>query len=380
MLNKIILIFLLSGVFLLVQADTVDINPDHPDRYVVRKGDTLWDIAGHFLQEPWRWPEIWKENPQIADPNLIYPGDVVSLGYEGGSPVLTIDRETMAGEAGSNGAGRVVSGRHVKLSPEVRKSKRELAIPSIPIDVIRNFLSRPVVVNKGEMDSWPYVVSSYEEHLVAGTGTRIYIRGLTGASEVRRYAIYRRGPAYKSRYKYGSEVLGYEALYVGDAVIEKFGDPATAVISQSNREVQNGDRLLPQSKQEIDRDFIPHPPDSKVQGVIISVIDGVLEIGRYQIVVLDVGAADGLETGNVLGIYQSGHVITDRIGSEKMGGFNNTELVKYLGQPKAAGEKVQLPEEYTGIVMIFRTFGKISYGLIMESYGSIHLNDTVKNI
>ncbi|MFQ5660191.1 MAG: LysM peptidoglycan-binding domain-containing protein [Gammaproteobacteria bacterium] len=380
MLNKIILIFLLSGVFLLVQADTVDINPDHPDRYVVRKGDTLWDIAGHFLQEPWRWPEIWKENPQIADPNLIYPGDVVSLGYEGGSPVLTIDRETMAGEAGSNGAGRVVSGRHVKLSPEVRKSKRELAIPSIPIDVIRNFLSRPVVVNKGEMDSWPYIVSSYEEHLVAGTGTRIYIRGLTGASEVRRYAIYRRGPAYKSRYKYGSEVLGYEALYVGDAVIEKFGDPATAVISQSNREVQNGDRLLPQSKQEIDRDFIPHPPDSKVQGVIISVIDGVLEIGRYQIVVLDVGAADGLETGNVLGIYQSGHVITDRIGSEKMGGFNNTELVKYLGQPKAAGEKVQLPEEYTGIVMIFRTFGKISYGLIMESYGSIHLNDTVKNI
>lgn len=380
MLNKIILIFLLSGVFLLVQADTVDINPDHPDRYVVRKGDTLWDIAGHFLQEPWRWPEIWKENPQIADPNLIYPGDVVSLGYEGGSPVLTIDRETMAGEAGSNGAGRVVSGRHVKLSPEVRKSKRELAIPSIPIDVIRNFLSRPVVVNKGEMDSWPYIVSSYEEHLVAGTGTRIYIRGLTGASEVRRYAIYRRGPAYKSRYKYGSEVLGYEALYVGDAVIEKFGDPATAVISQSNREVQNGDRLLPQSKQEIDRDFIPHPPDSKVQGVIISVIDGVLEIGRYQIVVLDVGAADGLETGNVLGIYQSGHVITDRIGSEKMGGFNNTELVKYMGQPKAAGEKVQLPEEYTGIVMIFRTFGKISYGLIMESYGSIHLNDTVKNI
>ena len=147
MLNKIILLAALCLAVSITQADTVKVNPDHPDSYVVVKGDTLWDIAGRFLQEPWRWPEIWKVNPQIENPHWIYPGDVVSLKFENGAPVLAVDRgsEAQAGSASTSettgAAMQSPAGRDVKLSPRIREHGREEAIPSIPIEAIRNFLS-----------------------------------------------------------------------------------------------------------------------------------------------------------------------------------------------------------------------------------------------
>jgi len=372
MLNKIILTILLSVTFFLVQADTVEINPDHPDSYVVVKGDTLWDIAGRFLTQPWRWPDIWERNPQIENPHLIYPGDVVSLVYEDGAPILTVDR----GGAGGSTTRRSSSGRNVKLSPEIRSHEREDAIPAIPIDAIRHFLSRPLVVDSNEMDAWPYVVSSYEQHLVSGEDNRVYVRGIAGNSDTHAWSVYRRGPAYTSMGKYGDDTLGYEAIYVGDAVIEQYGDPATALITNSDREILKGDRLAPMPEEEIETDFIPSPPARNVNGSIISVVEGVSQIGQYQIVVLDVGETDGLERGNVLGIFQSGQEIRDKVGTED----SHSALVEYLGSPEAAGEKVLLPDEYTGIIMIFRTFDRISYGLIMETFGPVHLNDIVKNL
>jgi hypothetical protein len=342
-------------------ADTVQVNPDHPERYVVQKGDTLWDIAGRFLTEPWRWPEIWKVNPQIENPHLIYPGDVVSLTYVDGSPVLTAER-------------RAAGSRDVRLSPTVRAYERDDAVPSIPIDAIRHFLMRPLVVEDAEMDSWPYIVSSYDQHLVAGASDRIYVRGMSAVSDQRRYSIYRKGPAYRSDGGKGT-ILGYEAIYVGEAFVESFGDPATAVVTQSSREVLNGDRLVPVSEREITSDFIPRPPGSRVQGSIISVIDGLSEIGQYQVVVLDVGAREGIETGNVLGVYQSGKVVTDRVGQKPA-----HEFIEYLGRPKSGDRTVQLPEEYAGVVMVFRTFPQISYALVMETRGPLKLYDAVRNL
>lgn len=377
MLNKIILTFLFMMVSIMVRADTIAINPDSPDSYVVQKGDTLWDISGRFLQQPWHWPEIWQANSQIVDPHLIYPGDVISLSYEGGSPVLTVERGTNIARSSRRGTG---SSRQVKLSPAVREYEHDEAIPSIPIDVIRHFLSRPMVVSEFEMAGWPYIVSSYEQHIVSGKGGRVYIRDLPAGSNVSSYSIYRQGPAYRSQIRYGGDILGYEALYVGELVIEKRGNPATAVITLSKREVLDGDRLIPQSKQQASSDFIPRPSSTPVEGSIISVFDGVAQIGQYQVVVLDVGESDGLEIGNILGVYQSGHLVNDKINIKKQGGFNDSALVEYLGKPKSAGEVVQLPEEFAAVVMVFRTFDKISYGLIMEAYGAIHLHDAVKNI
>jgi hypothetical protein len=369
MLNKIIPILLLAGVMSMARADTVQINPDHPDRYVVVKGDTLWDIAERFLTQPWRWPEIWKVNPQIENPHLIYPGDVVSLTYEGGSPILTVER---GGSAGKRGAARMV-----KLSPEIREVDTAEAVPSIPIDVIRNFLSRPMVINDDqEMDALPYIVSSYDQHLVAGEGDRVYIKGLSQEAGQRTYSIYRKGPAYKKN----DRVIGYEALYVGEAVIEKHGDPSTATITQSSREVLNGDRLMPQSDKDINRDFTPRSPGNPVSGHIISVVDGLLEIGQYQIVVVDLGESDGMEAGTVLGIYQSGKVVTDTTGAKSNWPLANTPLGEYLGTPKARGVDVKLPEEYAGVVMIFRIYDRVSYGIVMQAYGPLKINDSVKNL
>jgi LysM repeat protein len=402
MLNKILFAASLFLAPPLVLADTLAINPDHPDSYVVEKGDTLWDISARFLAQPWRWPEIWKGNPQIANPHLIYPGDVVSLSYEGGQPVLTVGRPT----------GKVVSGRNVKLSPVIRSDDRGDAIQTIPIDAIRQFLIRPLVVSEDEMETWPYVVSSYDQHLVAATGNKIYVRGLSEDVSARRYSIYRRGSAFINPRKKDSGVLGYEAIHVGDAVIEKNGDPASAIITVANREVLAGDRLIVEAEDDVSTAFIPHSPVVGVEGNILSVVDGVSQIGQYQIVVLDVGNDDGVDVGTVLGVYQSGYVVQDKIGSalkakEEEGKriefeYEDTSTVaealsniandirdskrafdkKFPGfaNQRAKAEEVRLPEEYTGVLMVFRTFDNLSYALVMETQGPIHLYDTVRNL
>ena len=369
MLNKIILVFSLVLGVASTHAQEVELKPGHPDSYVVVKGDTLWAIAGRFLQEPWHWPEIWKANPQIADPNLIYPGDTVALRYENGSPVLTVER----GADGNSAAG---TGRNVKLSPHIRKYTRENAITTIPIDIIRNLLSRPMVINEDEMSGWPYVVSGNDGHLIAGKSDIVYARGLSSDDSKRSYSIYRKGPAYKS----GGKVLGYEALHVAEAVVLQFGDPSTLRITQSTREVLVGDRLSAQSEKDINSDFIPKSPGN-IQGSIISAVDGVSEIGQYQVVVVDRGAAAGLAIGHVLGIYQSGEVVSDKIVNEKPGKtLNNTALMKYLGQFKKGKEQITLPKDLSGVMLIFRTFDQVSYGLVMEAYGAIHIADMVKNL
>jgi len=407
MLNKILISCAILLLTISVRADELTINPDHPEKYTVVKGDTLWDISGRFLNQPWRWPEIWGVNPQIDNPHLIYPGDIVSLTYQDGQPVLNLER----------GTGQVVSGRNVKLSPAIRSTDNTEAIPTIPIDAIQQFLERPIVLEDNEIDQWPYVVSSYDEHLIATTGNTIYVRGIPEDSNIARYSIYRKGKPYVNPKKDAEgkdEVLGYEAIYVGDATIKQNGDPASAVITVVDREVMKGDRLIAQTDEEISTEFIPRSTNSDMEGNILSVVDGVSQIGQYQIVVLNLGEEQGIETGNVLGIYQSGYVVQDTIGPniKKSEAQKEVERVKELEQAggdasktlarivhavedgvdafnetfptianiQAKSEDVTLPEEYVGVVMVFRTFNKVSYALVMETQGPVHVLDTVRSL
>ena len=365
-------------------ADTVKLNPDHPDEYVVKKGDTLWDISAQFLQEPWYWPTIWQGNPQISDPHLIYPGDVVSLSVIDGQPLLTV-----------NGSGMAVNGRNVKLSPVVRSHMRDDAIESIPVDAIQQFLTQPRIVTEKEMVNWPYVVSSYDEHLVSGAGSKIYVRGLDADSTETRYALYRKGPAYINPRKDANRVLGYEALYLGDVVIEKRGDPASAIVTLSKQEILSGDRLVAESTGEAKNAYIPSTPYQDIDANILSVIDGVAEIGQYQVVVVDVGEGDGVEVGSILGIYQSGKIVKDEVATEikrnyevddndVLGdlwkGIHDSGLFSYLGRWNTRPELVELPEEYAGVLMVFRTFENVSYGLVMKAVSPIHIYDSVRNL
>lgn len=408
MLNKILIS---CAVFLLtisVNADELSINPDHPENYTVVKGDTLWDISARFLNQPWRWSEIWNVNPQIENPHLIYPGDVVSLSYKDGQPVLSVNR----------GTGQVVQGRNVKLSPSIRSSENDEAIPTIPIDAIQQFLKRPVVLDNDEIEQWPYVVSSYDEHLIATTGNTIYVRGIDDDSDATQYSIYRKGAAYinpKKDKDDEEEVLGYEAIYIGDATLQKKGDPASAVVTVVDKEVMVGDRLIPQSDEDISTEFFPGSPIREVDGSILSVVDGVSQIGQYQVVVVNLGEEQGIEAGNVLGIYQSGYVVKDTIGpnmtektkaekeaerakkvEEAEGDISKTltkisnavasgidslhETFPTIANKQAKSEEITLPEEYVGVVMVFRTFEKVSYALVMETQGAVHVADTVRSL
>ena len=323
----------------LFAADVV-LNPDHPDRYVVVKGDTLWDISARFLRDPWLWPEVWYVNPQIANPHLIYPGDILNLVYVDGKPQIQVTRGHPT----------------VSLSPQIREESLENAIPTIPLDAIKQFLTRVIVVEEGEMENSPYVVQSADEHVVTGAGDRIYVRGIENR-DITLFDVYNPGGPYIDPDT--GEVLGYEAVYAGTGPVQSFGDPATIKLTETSREVRIGDRLRPADRSDPVVHFQPHAVPSGTEGHIISVIDGVSEIGQFNVVALDLGKRDGMEIGHVMRVFQQGDLIKDTVSS------------KY-------GKTVRLPDEESGVVMVFRTFDKVSFGLIMSATRAIHVNDFVR--
>jgi hypothetical protein len=331
-------------------ADTVKLAPDHPDEYVVAKGDTLWDISSRFLQDPWLWPELWQINPAIENPHLIYPGDIIHLEYIEGKPVLIIRR-------GEERSGLPT----VKLSPGARYSSLETAIPTIPIDAIKQFLLHPRIVSDEELEASPYIVATSEGHLISGTGDKVYARGLEQDTDVHSYNIVRRGQVYRDPAN-PKQILGYEAIDVAGADLTATGDPSTLLITRANREVLKGDRLLAPLDEELDQYFTPRAPQSDVDGQIISVLDGVSRIGRLQTVVINRGRVDGLEKGHVLAVYRTGEVVRDTVGAANGG-----------------DRMVKLPNERAGTLMIVRLFDNISYALVMEATRDLRILDTVDN-
>jgi len=338
---------LLSAVFVSLVtisaclADTLELNPNHPTRYVVVKGDTLWDISARFLKDPWKWPEIWEINPEIENPHLIYPGDVITLEFENGRPVLRVSRGHPT----------------VKLSPQIHSTPVQQAIPTIPLNAIQQFLTQPRVLSKEEADAAPYVVASEEDRLVSGQGNEVYARGISSPSSSA-YTIVHIGKAYRSP-RLKNKVLGYEAIEVAQAHLEKTGDPSTLRITKSKREVLVGDRLIPTSSQTmLDQNFVPHPPAQGVEGEIISVVDGVSRIGQFQIVVLALGTRNGVAAGNVFAVLQSGESVRD--------------VVAHKG-------RVTLPDERAGTVLVFRSFDRLSYAMVMNAEKDMRVYDAVRS-
>jgi hypothetical protein len=335
-LVSVLLIFSLSSQ----SSAAVDVKPDHPERYVVVSGDTLWDIAGKFLQQPWLWPEVWHVNPQIGNPHLIYPGDILVLTYLDGKPILRLERGHPT----------------IKLSPQVRVSANRNAIQAIPIDAIQQFLTESRIVSSSELEEAPYVLQVVEERVLAGANDRLYIRGVEGDA-IDRYSVFRANEIYRD--PDSGEELGQEALFVGDGKLERFGDPATLLLTRTRREAMMGDRLLPTGEDELLQDFVPHAPATAVEGAILSVIDGVSHIGQYQVVVIDLGADVNMEAGHVLAIDRSGKKVMDKVTSD----------------PR---DTVQLPDELAGYLMVFRVFDRLSYGLVMDATRAIRLQDVVR--
>ncbi len=328
---------------------SVPIRPGAPERYTVVRGDTLWDISGLFLEDPWLWPEIWHVNPQINNPHLIYPGDVLRLVWVDGQPRIVMERDMMAAD--------------VRLSPQVRYGSLDDAIQTIPYDAIASFLSKPTVLDKKTVKNAPYILDIRESHLIAGSGFHVYVRG-TDAGVGTRFRVYHIGdPLYDPD---NGRLLGYEGLYVGEGRITDPGDPSTMFLTETRREALKGDRLIFEDP-ELPLNFFPRAPARPVDGTILSVVDGVSLIGTYQIVTLNLGAEDGVVPGTVLSIYQTGEVVRDRFA--QAGGLKGIFRSK----------NVQLPDKHAGALMVFRVTEDMSFGLVMHATSEISVLDAVRN-
>lgn len=318
---------------------TIPLAPDAPARYVVQRGDTLWDISAKFLRDPWFWPEIWYVNPQVENPHLIYPGDELALVWIDGQPRVTLAR-----------------GGDVRLSPRVRSNPLSESIQAIPYDKVAAFMSRPTVLAKEDVDGAPYVVRTRDHHLIAALGNTLYARGFEGRVDDTRL-VYHIGDALKD--PDDGKVIGYQGIYTGKARATRLGDPASLLMIESTRETLEGDRLF-REPGDARLDFVPRPPESKVQGSIMSVIDGVTVIGQYQVVAINRGSRHGLKPGHVLEIFQKGPKVRDTV----KGGF---------------GSKVRLPDERAGTFMVFKTHDRLSFGLVMEAGSALRVGDIVKS-
>jgi len=309
---------------------------DHPDEYVVQVGDTLWDIAATFLNDPWYWPEIWYVNPQIENPHLIYPGDVIGLIYvDGQQRVSTVRASTY------------------RLSPEARVTPLSEALSSIPYDAVAAFLSTGVILAKDQVKDLPYLVATKGDHLVAASGNTIYVRGTNAQAGSTFNLVHVGDPLIDPD---DNRLVGYQGILIGETTMRRSGDPATFLVNESKQEAIQGDVLIP-TEVDVPMNFFPRAPSSNIDGQIISVVGGVTQIGQYQVVVLNRGSNDGLTIGDVLTVFQKGDEVRDH----------------------TAGGTVKLPDEEAGTVMVFKVYNEIGYGLVMEATTAIHINDFVRN-
>lgn len=334
----------------------IAIREDTPESYIVKRGDTLWGIATLFLQDPWLWPQIWYFNPQIDNPHLIYPGDIITLVYVDGKPQLRLQRDgdTVITQIPSSAPGL----QTFKLSPRVRSESINSAIATVPLNAIRPFLVNPRVVSEEELEAAPYVLSSLDNHLANAAGNRIYVRGLKTANESR-YNIFRPGKKFYDPDT--NELLGMQTLKVSEAQLNQLGDPSTLTITNSLRETLNGDRILPAEQGRLDYNFIPKAPENNIEGKIISLVDSISYSSTNQIVVLNLGDNDGIDVGNVFAIDQTVPNVRDHWTSKRI------------------SPEVKIPELRIGLLMVFRVFDRVSYAIVVDAKRPITTKDMVRN-
>ena len=320
----------------------VQLREGFPQTYTVVAGDTLWDISAKFLREPWQWPELWQANPRIENPDLIYPGDSLALVYVNGQPRLTLDRGASRGT--------------LKLSPRVRSSPVAEAIPSIPLRSIKSFLLSNRIVDKVEdFDKAPYIVAGDAERVLSGVGDRIFARGQFDPAQPV-YGIFRQGKVYTDPLT--QAFLGINADDIGSGeILATEGDVATLALQRTTQEVRLGDRLFSGEERSINTTFMPSAPKNEINGLIIDVPRGVTQVGALDVVTLNKGQRDGLAEGNVLEVMKTGETVRDRI----------------TGQP------LKIPDERAGLLMVFRTYDKLSYGLVLKASRSLAVMDKVRN-
>lgn len=316
-----------------LKAARIKLAKNAPQQYVVQRGDTLWSIAEKFLQDPWRWPEIWRMNrAQIKNPHRIYPGDIIYLEYDAkGEPRLRLVR---------------------KLEPRAYATPLQESIPSIPPNVLEPFTSEPLIVDANDLDNAPRIVATQEDRVYLGNGDRAYVANASRWPDQELWQAYR--PAKPIEDPDTGEVLGYEAFYLGTLRQLEPGEPGVFEVITAKEELGRGDHLVPAIEPRL-ISYAPHAPDTDVDSRIVSIYGGVTEAGRLSIVTLNRGAMDGMEIGHVLALWR------------------NRTVTAY--NQNSAADVISLPPERYGLVFVFRVFEHLSYALVVQSSGSVTIND-----
>lgn len=331
-MRRIISVLLLcfSSAWALAQdGSAIELAPNAPDRHIVVPGDTLWGIASRFLKDPYRWPEVWRLNPdEIKNPHRIYPGQVVILDKSGDRPLLKL-------------------GKLVKMEPRIYSSEERREIPTIPQSIIEPFLAKPLVVEPGTLESAARIVAMQGSRINVGSGDIVYATGVK--SKAANWQVFRAGKPMRNPAK-PEEILGLEAVYLGSARLVREGEPATLEILSASLEIDRNDYLIPLERTEI-VSYVPHAPAKKIEGKIIALYGGVGEGGKYSIISLSRGKRDGIEIGHVLALASSGKEASVLVDNKR--------------------EVHRLPEERYGTVFIFRVFDRVSYGLVMNASRSV---------
>jgi len=320
------------------------LNNDVPLNYVVQQGDTLWGISGVYLQEAWRWPELWDTNPQLDNPHRIYPGDVLALRWEGGRPRLGLS---------SRGG--------LKLSPYVRSQSLDTAIPPIPRDQIDPFLRNNRILESGAFSDLPYVIAGDAQRIISGLGDRIYVRGPVASGD-QVFGIIREGsPVIDPTTQ---EVLGITALDIGSASLTSGGTEGSSdavkefEITRMTEEIRIGDRLIPLQAGIMDAFFQPKSPGVEIEnGFMVAVNSGVTQIGPMSIVTINRGDREAVMVGDVFAIYQTGEIVQDPV---KQG-------------------MVALPDVRAGVLMVFAVYEKASFGLVLTATRPLAVGDKIRN-
>lgn len=315
-------------------------NP--PDRHIVVRGDTLWDISGKFLKKPWRWPEIWNMNKaQIKNPHWIYPGDVIMLYYVNGKPRLRIGKS-------------ISRGGNSRLEPKIYSEAVQQVVPSIPSNLIEPFISRPLVIEPGADENDPRIVAAQEDRMLMGAGDTAFASGIPDASVVK-WNVFRKGKPLKDPDT--GEVLGNEAYFLGDATLIQPGEPAALRITLAKEEIGLGDRLQPAPPNDIIA-YAPHRPDQEIAAKVMSIYGGVNEGGRNSVVSINRGSNDSLEVGHVLALFRNRVAV----------GYDDGRKVTTV-----------IPEERYALAFVFRVFKRVSYALVVEAGKPVIIGDSARN-
>jgi len=364
MLKKIILTLSLCACSLNLLAGELKINDTAPKTHVVVKGDTLWDISALFLEQPWLWPKLWRLNPEINNPHLIYPGDIIKLIFdENGEPMLVL--EPAKGKA------------NFKWSPKIRqKSKKDTAIRLLPLEVIAPLIKYDHLFSEEELEELPYIIGSDEGYKSSINGFKVYVNKALDIAKT--YAIYNKGKEIIDPET--SNSLGFYVALVATGQALRTGnnsenEPATLKISTAKREIRSGDFVVPVHEgQMFPSVFTMKAADKSLRGAIIKASSNGREFGKLEVVIINRGKEHQVTIGDVMAIKRlSPGVVDTSSGPEYTIETSrwNRLLTSY------DGSDYKMPEETLGELMIFKVYQQASMGLILRTEKPARLQDVV---